>query len=168
MDEIEVKVLDIDKNAVIATLNSLSATKVFDGTMNTIYFTSDTLREGQSLRIRQKGETCIITYKQHKPDNDVKICDEHEIVVDDFEKARHLLTSLGYAEKTSDQRHRTSYRLHNALVEIDTHADIPPFLEIEAPSKDDILTIAQLLGFTANDLRPWSGTQVREFYTKKQ
>lgn len=54
-----------------------------------------------------------------------------------------------HATKVLDGRMRTVHPTAPA----DTHGDIPPFLEIEAPSKERVAAVVTLLGFTPDRLR---------------
>lgn len=174
MEEIEIKILEINKDEVIKKLIKLGAKKVFDGPMNSIYLDRDKeLRDTKkTLRIRQKGDKCIVTFKIKKEDRDVKIADEYETEVKDFEEAKLIFKNLGFDEYKTDFRNRVSYKLKNSLVEIDTflkaHNYVPTFLEIESPNKEEIKEVAKLLDFSENQLKPWSGKEVLEYYKKKK
>lgn len=97
---------------------------------------------------------------------DVKIREEIELEVQDFEKARTLLKELGFNEKAHEKKHRTTYQLGNALVEIDQHPDIPAYLEIEAPTKDEIKPALEKLGYHISQAKTWGSYQVLKHYGK--
>ena len=168
MKEIEVKILEIDKNTIINRLLELGAKRVFDGPMNSVYldFKNELKSNGKMLRIRQKGDKCIITLKIRKKDSEVKINDEYETEVKDFEETRQIFKNLGYKEFATDFRKRISYKIKNSLVEIDLYEHIPPFLEVEAPNKDELKDIVKLLGFSFNQTKTWTGKQVLDFYSE--
>lgn len=65
MKEIEVKILDVNKNEVVKSLLEHGATKIFEGELKSVYLDSnDELKNGKKmLRIRQKGEKCLVTLK---------------------------------------------------------------------------------------------------------
>jgi len=170
MEEIEVKILNIDKVAIVEKLLQLGAKKVFEGPMNSVYLDNEnnTLTDGKKmLRLRQKGEKNIVTLKIRKPNEFAKICNEYEINVCDFDKARAIFKLLGFTEYATDLRKRLSFKLKNSLVEIDLYDDIPPFLEVESPDIQQLKEIVELLDFSMSDTRKWSGKDVMKFYTTK-
>jgi len=166
MEEIEVKILEIDKDKVIRKLLEFGAEKVFDGPMNSVYLDSaDKLRNSDKmLRIRQKGDKCIVTLKVKKEDSEAKVNDEYETEVKDFEEARKIFHNLGFKEFATDFRKRISYKIKNSLVEINIYEDIPPFLEVEAPNKDELKEIVKLMGFSLDQTKTWTGKEVLDFY----
>ncbi|RLE46898.1 class IV adenylate cyclase [Candidatus Woesearchaeota archaeon] len=113
MEEIEVKILESDKDKVIKRLLELGAKKVFDGPMNSVYLDSDNELKNQNkiLRIRQKGEKCIITLKVRKKDPEAKINEEYETEVKDFEEIRKKFHNLGFKEFATNFRKRISCKL---------------------------------------------------------
>ncbi|MGQ4614604.1 hypothetical protein [Nocardia sp. R7R-8] len=56
------------------------------------------------------------------------------------------------ASPTSQEAKRISFDLDGAQLEIDTWPQIPPYLEIEAATKHEVIRIAELLGYTEADL----------------
>ena len=87
MKEIEVKILEIDVEEIEKKLKKMEAEKVFEGEVVSIYFDfPDKLleREGKILRLRQKGDKVILTYKELISKDEAKIMDEYELTIDDF------------------------------------------------------------------------------------
>lgn len=169
MEEIEVKILNINKNDVVKKLLQLGAEKVFDGPMNSVYLDDENnnLAGGKKmLRLRQKGEKCFVTLKIKKVNELARVNDEYEINVCDFDKTRLIFKKLGFTEYSTDLRKRISFKLKNSLVEIDLRDDIPPFLEVESPSIQQLNEIIELLGFSTSDAKKWSGKDIMNFYGK--
>jgi len=168
MEEIEVKILNIDKEKIIKKLLELGAEKVFDGPMKTIYLdlNNELRNSGKMLRIRQKGDKCIVTLKIKKEDSGTKINDEYETEVKNFEEAIKLFQNLGFKVFATDFRKRISYKIKNSLVEINIYDDIPPFLEVEAPTKEELKEIVNLLGFSLDQTKTWTGKEVLDFYKR--
>lgn len=77
---------------------------------------------------------------------------EVEVGVDDFAATNALLGTLGFTPKSHQETKRTSFILDGAQVEIDTWPQIPPYREIEAGSKDEVVRVAALLGSTEAEL----------------
>ncbi len=164
MEEIEVKILEVDRDKIISRLNECGAQKIFEGTLHSIYLETS---KGKVLRLRRKGDKTILTLKVKKEDAEFKVNTEYEIEVDNFEETRRIFRHLGYTEKREDNKKRISYVLKNSVVEIDEFPGIPPFLEIESESKEEIKKIVALLGFSFSQTTPWSGKEVVEYYHKK-
>ncbi len=165
MEEIEVKILEIDKEKLVARLLELGAEKIFEWHMKTIYLDSEEgLGKGKTFRIRLKGEKCIITLKVRKEDREAKVNDEFETEVEDFEEVMKIFEGVGFREVSVDERKRVSYKLKNSLVEIDVYDDIPPFFEVESPGKEEMKEIIKLLGFSMEQAKTWSRKEVLKFY----
>ena len=47
---------------------------------------------------------------------------------------------------------------------IDFISGIPPFMEIEGPGEKEVMKYAKLLGFSKDDIKNWTGSQVIEHY----
>ncbi|HLC58525.1 MAG TPA: class IV adenylate cyclase [Candidatus Nanoarchaeia archaeon] len=172
MEEIEVKILEINKEDIIRRLENLGAKEVFKGSMNSIYFdTKDNRLKNNKmvLRIREKGIKNFITLKVKKEDEEVKLNDEFEIEISNFAITKEILNRLELIETISDIRKRTSYKIKNSLVEIDEYEEpkIPTFLEVESPNKDELKEIVELLGFTMKDTKNWGGNRLLQFYNQR-
>ncbi|MBN2566692.1 hypothetical protein JXB02_01245 [Candidatus Woesearchaeota archaeon] len=166
MDEIETKILEIDVRKTKAKLESLGATKVFEGPVRTVFFDrQDTLRSsGRMLRVRQKGAKAYITAKRRKADAEVRVSDEQEAEVPDFDAACALLETVGFGRREEISRKQTSYRIKGSLAEIREYADQPPVLEIESPTKEELKEVVALLGYRMTDTTTMTGFEVRERY----
>src|SRR3989344_4811725 len=83
MQEIEVKILEVDKIRIIQKLEQLGAVKNFDGEINAFYFDFPDQRltaDNKLLRVRTKGEESIeLTFKKKISKEKAKIMEEHEI-----------------------------------------------------------------------------------------
>jgi adenylate cyclase, class 2 len=170
MQEFEVKFLDIDVEAITAKLISLGAVKEFDGEIKPSIFDKKgkSLRaKGQLLRLRKKGDLVELAFKQKLDRSDVKLYDETEVYVSDFEKASKILRALGFIEDARMAKHRISYSLGKAKFEFDTFPSIPTFLEIEAGSLQDLNDAVIQIGLDIKDAKPWSGRDVLRHYGKK-
>jgi len=100
---------------------------------------------GKLLRIRQ-DDRVRITYKADaQVDEGVISRTELEFIADDFTIARKLFEALGYQEVVIYEKYRREYRLGDVKVMLD---ELPfgDFIEIEAPNKDLIDGVVQMLG----------------------
>ena len=170
MKEIEVKILEIDVEEIEKKLKKLGAEKVFKGEVVSIYFDfEDKLleKEGKILRLRQKGNSVILTYKELISQDEAKIMDEYELAVDDFESTKRIFERIGLFPLYEFNKHRTTYKLNDTHFEIDKYPDIPAFLEIEAPDLDTINEIVSKLGFSKEKVNSYSIKDVLKYYDKK-
>jgi adenylate cyclase class 2 len=59
---------------------------------------------------------------------------------------------MGFKPRSYQENWRTSFALNNARLEIDEWPLIPPYLEIEADSRAEVVQTAALLGYANNEL----------------
>jgi adenylate cyclase class 2 len=100
--------------------------------------------KGQVLRLRRDTETRLTFKSSSQEQRGVLARQEIEFVVDDFEKARQFLESLGYQEIIVYEKYRRTFELDDALIMLD---ELPygNFLEIEAGSVEQIQAVAAKL-----------------------
>lgn len=169
MQEKEVKFLDIDPEDIIEKLEELGAEKTFDGEIVALYFDNQRklAKRGITLRLRKKGDRVEFASKERAKNKRVKICDEDEVIVSNFRTMQRILEKLDLTQYRKITKHRISYLLKSVHFEIDHIPDLPPFLEIEAPTIALIRTHAQNLGLRMKDAKAWSTQDVIEYYGKK-
>jgi len=163
MDEIEVMILNIDKDAVEARLRELNASKIFSGALESFYFDfpGRQLKKEKSMiiRLRNQAGSYLFAVKKQRPSVHARECDEQEFAITDPEIIFKLMETLGMEQWLVLQKTRISYRLGDCQVDIDDyHGDythIPVFLEIEGPSVHAIHAAAAKLGFTPEECRPY-------------
>ncbi|MFA5797156.1 MAG: class IV adenylate cyclase [Candidatus Woesearchaeota archaeon] len=171
MNEVEVKILEIDRKEIEEKLIKLGAVKIFDDEMYDIKLDN---KEGalknnkQLLRIRKEGKEITLTFKDKSRSEFVKSSEEIEVTVSDFDTIKELFSRLGFTEERSIHKHRTSYKLNNIRYEFDKYLGeydfVPGFLEIEAQSESDVLAAAKLLGFAKEACKPWTTIDIIEHY----
>jgi adenylate cyclase class 2 len=169
MEEIEVKVLEIDKEKVVKKLLDLGAEKVFEGDIYalTYDFEDEYLTKSNSLiRLRKKGEKVFLTYKKGISTEGAKIMKELESEVGDFDDMNEMLNELNLKPIKEYKKKRTTYKLGDVLFEIDEYKGIPAYLEIEAPSVDVINKYIDKLGIDKNKVKSWTGKELLEHYNK--
>jgi len=174
MEEIEVKVLNVDGRRVERELIRLGAKRVFDGEVETFFFdfkNHSVIKARNVIRLRREGDRTVLTFKKFLSNEDVKAVEEYEVVVSNMQKMKRILEFLGLSMTSSMQKHRVSYRLGHVHFDIDRyereHAYIPEFLEIEAEDTGTIHRYAELLGFTIEDCLPWSTEELVNYYSRK-
>lgn len=165
MDELEVKILEIDKAAVIKQLEAWGAEKTFEGLIDAVvYDHSNQLKKRNALlRLRRKGDKAYLTFKVRKPDQDVKVCIEHETEVD-FAVMQAILAALNFKPKDNYTKTRISYRIDPVQFDIDEYPGLPVFMEIEAPTKALIEEYVQKFGFPQERVKAWGGLELLNHY----
>jgi adenylate cyclase, class 2 len=169
MEEIEVKILEINVKEVQQKLKKLGAKKVFEGEVIALYFDfpdKRMIKNGKLVRLRKKGDEIEFVIKEKISKEEAKIMKEHEVKITDFEEMSRILGLLGLQRYKSAQKHRITYVLEKVHFEFDTLPGIPTFLEIEAPTLGKVKEVAGKLGFSMEDCKPWSGGDVLRHYGK--
>jgi adenylate cyclase, class 2 len=175
MKEIEIKILDVNREKIEKTLNSLGAKKIFDGEIKTLFFDFKDGRITKAkdvLRLRTEQDKAELTYKNVNLTQTAKMAEEYTVEVSNIETMRKILENLGLAMTESMQKHRVSYTLDQVRFDFDcyleSYAFIPEFLEIEAENIDSIRKYAELLGFKAQNCLPWSTTELINHYSPEK
>jgi adenylate cyclase class 2 len=172
MKEIEVKILDINKDQIIEKLRNLGAIQTFEGELATIYYDypqGSLGAEKKVLRLRKKGTTNELTFKAALPDSQhsfAKEMQEEEVLVTDFEKMNLIIKHLGLVPIRSFSKKRTSFQYQEFHFEIDEYPNIPPLLEIEAQSKERLKEILDILGYRLDQVSNLSSFDVLAHYQR--
>ena len=154
--EIEVKVLNIDKSEVIKKLETLGAKQIKKEFQSNYMFDFENGffdAKGGYVRIRKaldclsKKEKIILTSKELISKDKFKISKEIEFGADDFESAKSFLESLGLKQFRLDEKFRESFQFDEGLVEIDTWAGVPTYLEVEADTEENVEVILNKIGY---------------------
>lgn len=175
MKELEVKILEINKNKIVETLKGLGAKNVFDGEIQTLFFDfkdGRIIKARDVLRLRIEQGTTELTYKKVHVTQTVKSAEEYSVQVSELETMKKILENIGLIVTEILQKHRTSFVLDHARFDIDRYsggyAFIPEFLEIEAESTELIHKYAKTLGFEDEDCLPWSTDELINHYKPKE
>ena len=166
MKEIEVKILDIDREELIEKLEKLNAVKKYDLLVEDYFFKC---KAGEVLRIRKIGSQIIMTHKSQKEKmSSVKQRLETEILSNDLDTSIMFLEKLGFHQSLKNMKRRMKYEYKNSEIVFDKYLGekdfIPEFIEIEAESKNKIIEIAKNLGFTEEDFFPGSTRDLVDRY----
>ncbi|MGD9569254.1 MAG: class IV adenylate cyclase [Sedimentibacter sp.] len=158
MKEREVKVLNIDKDEIEKKLINIGARLIKDE--NQINYRFDTVdgylkrTHNGYLRIRVtknllNGETKnTLTFKRSLKRNTLRVNEETETEISDWENAAKIIELLGYKQKRPGYKHRRSYSYDNIIFEIDTWDEdtySKPYLEIEMSKEEDLERAIKLL-----------------------
>lgn len=145
--ELEVKFYLSRRKEMAVKLDSLgqvSAPRVHEVNLRLDTAELSLLSSGRLLRLRQDARVRV-TYKgAGSEEGGVRLRQELEFTVSDFDTALALFEALGYQVYMMYEKYRTTYRLGNVEVALD---EMPTgdFLEIEGPDSESIRTAAQQL-----------------------
>lgn len=179
-EEIEVKILNIDKEAIIRRLEELNCTLVKDeAQVNTIYDYPDLrllAKKGyariREVKNRSTGEQKVfMTVKIMLSQEKYKIMEENETRIEEAEAGHAILKSLGLIQRKILIKDRISYRYKSSLIEIDdvSQSEYPfPLLEIETNEEKELEEIVGLLGYAMTDTTSMTMTEIVEARRKDQ
>lgn len=163
MNEIEIRIIDIDVDDIRSKLEKMSAKKVKQGNqINNIYDFSDKtlLNENGYARIRivedelNNEKRFYMTTKKLLSQDKYKIMEEHEIKISNAVEGENIFKSLGLHLMQTIKRYRESYKYNNTLIEIDINEKsfCPfPYIEIESTDEEELEKVVHLLGYTMSD-----------------
>jgi adenylate cyclase, class 2 len=150
--EHEAKVLNIDPEAVTARVLAAGGRQVAGPRLmrRHVY---DIVPGDMSkwIRLRDTGTETTLCVKEIRSDA-IDGTLEVETAVGDFAAASEILGLLGFTPKSYQENRRTSFVLENVQVELDEWPLIPPYLEIEGHTQDDVLRVAGRLGYDEDQL----------------
>jgi len=166
--EFEVKVLDIDVEEIKKKLESLGAKKIIEREMRRNVYSTKPGNHSRDIlskwiRLRDNGERVTLSIKEVKHDG-IDGTKEMGIVVDDFEKTEKILKELSFICVNYQENKRISYKLDEVKVEIDFWPKIPPYIEIEGDSPEEVEKAVKLLGFDMSQTTSISVVKVYEKY----
>lgn len=153
--ETEVKVLNIDVEKVKTKLVEIGAKQTYQGKFVVDWLRPIGIGEDEDpwfLRVRSReGREPEVTWKgltEHEVNVRKKInrkvnqkhhtADEINFNVSDFNKMRDLFIAIGLEHYARQEKIRTSFELNDISFDIDEYPGIPPFLEVEAFSKQKV------------------------------
>ncbi|MEV4130037.1 CYTH domain-containing protein [Nocardia sp. NPDC049707] len=149
--EHEAKVLDIDPDTIEQRILDKGGRKLGEQLMRRYVYDIAPGVDRKWIRLRDNGNETTLAVKEITSDA-IDGTHEVEVTVDDFATTNALLEMLGFTAKSYQENTRASFTLDGAQLEIDTWPQIPPYLEIEAATKEDVIRAAELLGYTEPDL----------------
>ncbi|MBY8855821.1 CYTH domain-containing protein [Nocardia sp. CA2R105] len=149
--EHEAKILDIDPDATERHIIDKGGRKLGQRFMRRYVYDITPGDESKWIRLRDNGNGITLAVK-HITSDAIDGTHEIEVSVDDFAATNELLELLGFTAKSYQETKRISFTLDGAQLEIDTWPRIPPYLEIEAATKQEVIQIAAQLGYAESDL----------------
>jgi len=171
MQEIEVKILEINRDELEKKLLSLGAAKHFEGEMYAIFYDfkdGQIRRAGRVLRLRKEGDQAVLTFKSPVSLKEAKIMDEFESKIGNMDAMKHILSQIGLHPIKETRKFRTEYILDGCKVVIDHYQDalayIPVFIEVEAPDLKSMKALVKKLGYSPEDCHSWSTYDLVKHY----
>ncbi|WP_007026060.1 class IV adenylate cyclase [Saccharomonospora iraqiensis] len=149
--EHEAKILDVDPEATEKLILDTGGRKLREKFLRRYVYDIVPGDDSKWIRLRDTDGEATLTVKEISSDA-IDGTHEVEVGVEDFAATNTLLGMLGFAPKSYQESRRTSFVLDGAQVEIDAWPRIPPYMEIEAASKAEVVRIASLLGYAESDL----------------
>lgn len=146
--EIEAKFLHIAIDDIRERLQKAGAVcKQPMTAMRRVIFRNDDMdAKNAYVRVRDEGYRVALTYKQFD-EMSLTGAKEIEFSVSDYDAAVQLLEVVGVQPNSVQETRREIWNLDGAEVVIDEWPWIDPFIEIEAPTENDVKTVAKKLGF---------------------
>lgn len=149
--EYEVRKLDVSFDEIMQKLEALGAKRVGIYHQKRYVYDFIPAQKGRWIRLRSNGEFATLTIKEIKSLR-VDGTKELEIMVSDFEDTNEVLMKLGYAPRTFQENFRIEYTLDGVNFDLDKWPMIPPYLEIEGQSEEDVTKMVSVLGLKMCDV----------------
>jgi adenylate cyclase class 2 len=146
--EIEVRFLEIDKEALIKKLISLGAKDLGEIMLDETIIYDEELKwldERKFIRLRKFGEKIKLAYKHHTTQT-VGGAIEIEFGIDDMKKAEALFEKIGFLPYRHQQKKRHTFQLGEVTFDIDTWPRVPTYVELEGPSEHALHDAADAVG----------------------
>lgn len=148
--EIEVRFLDIDKNALVKKLRSLKARDLGDDFLSELIFYDKAGKwqdkEKKFVRIRKTKAGVFMAFKHNQEDTATGTT-EIEIQVSDFQKTKEFLEAVGLSPFREQEKKRRTFRLGDVTIDIDTWPSVPTYVELEGPNEAALKAAAEKLCF---------------------
>lgn len=149
-EEIEVRLLNINKDELINKLTELKAEFVGDWIQKRFVYDFNPKIENKWIRLRTNGEETTLTIKHYMGTN-VGDTKELEIIVSDFEKTNLILNELGYKHRSVQENRRIRYILDGVEIDIDKWPHLNTYVEFESDSLEKIKNVMKKLALDYNE-----------------
>ena len=159
--EIEVKVLEIDKEKIRQRLQAIGCQPIsHELQMNQLYdFPDNRLDQADGSYIRLRSIYNFLTDKKHYlltlketvSRQKYKIAEETETIVADFDAMHTFLLKLGFHQTRTDEKIRETYQWDTIIFEIDEWAGLPPYLEVEATNEEAVKKGLEMVGYSLQE-----------------
>ena len=148
--EIEVRILNIDKEDLISKLEKNDAEFIGDWHQIRYVYDFNPVDPHRWIRLRTNGITNTLTIKEVQDKTELGM-KELEIEVSSIEIAHQILEKLGYKRRSIQENKRIRYILNDVEIDIDTWPMLNTYVEFEADSLDKIKEVIKLLEYDYKD-----------------
>lgn len=157
--EYEAKALGIDPNAMAERIKAAGGSFQGERLMRRYVYDTVPAVPGRWVRLRDSGGAVTLCVKTISSD-EIDGTRETETTVGSFEDTHVLLGLMGLAHRSYQENRRSSWLLDGVRLEIDEWPRIPPYLEIEGDTEDEVWSTAELLSIPRDDLTSENTTKV--------
>ena len=166
MEEIEAKVLEVDPEELEEKLGSIGAEKQWSSDIESEFFdfSDGSIEENGLLRVRSRKDKVFVTRKKEVSYDEAKVMEETEFEISDKRAFKDFLKSIGLEKVQESEKHRTKWTRGETEFVIDKIPEIPPLLEIESPTKEEMEKGFKDLGFTMEETVNWGAKKMFEEY----
>ena len=148
--EYEVRKLEVFFDEVIQKLERIGAKKVGVYHQKRYVYDFIPVQKGRWIRLRSNGKVTTLTVKEVKS---LRVDGTKELeIVSNFDDTNEILMKLGYIPRTFQENFRIEYTLGGVNFDLDKWPMIPPHLETEGKSEEDVLKAVKLLGWSGDDM----------------
>ena len=148
--EVEVRLLDIDKDDLVSKLEKNNAKFIGDWLQVRYVYDFKPVDPHRWIRLRTNGIASTLTIKEVS-DKTIEGTKELEIEVSSIEDTDKILEKLGYTKRSIQENKRIRYILNDVEIDIDTWPKLNTYVEFEADSLDKIKEVIKILGFDYKD-----------------
>lgn len=159
MHEIETKILEVSPRLIAAKLKKLGAKQALKTRLVVDWFGPRGLTHAGDdpwfLRVRTGANKTEITWKTHsKILGASRSHKEINVAVSSHGQACAILSALGLENYAHQEKDRTSWTLRQWKFDLDQYPGMPPYLEIESSSEQNIQKAIALLDLTKHRALP--------------
>lgn len=168
LEEIEVKILNVDKQKIISQLEFLGAEKVLDARLITKDYDfpdGHLSRAHLRYRVRYGGKSAVLCSKR-RIESDVYKKREKRNLEGSFDDACDILEGLGLVCVSEVHKDRTSFVFKGIRYGINQLPKIPAYVEVESVGNEDFVKKGvELLGYKMSDTTNLNEKEVlKKFY----
>ena len=158
--EYEVRLLNIDKDKFIKTIEECGAKYINDYEQKRYIYDFNSVDENRWIRLRTDGIKATLAIKECKDDS-IGGTEEIEIEVSDMEKTNNILEKLGYYTRSVQENRRTRYILDDVEIDIDTWPHLNTYVEFESNNEENIKEVLNKLNI---DIKDTTTMNVQDIY----
>ncbi len=158
--EIEIRLLDVDKEDFIKQILSLGASKDSEFLQRRYTYDFNPVVKNKWIRLRTNGRKTTLTIKEIIDKKSISGTNELEIEVSDFNKTNLVLEKLGYNHRNYQENYREIYYLDDVEISIDSWPLIPTYVEFESKSEEKINSLLEKLSYKKENLTTLDVTSI--------